>query len=93
MHEEHVDVGGVVELSAAELPEGDDGDAAPGRLDRSLDAGFRDVGDLRDDVLERRAGQIARGDAEHRSPAEDTEPCLHAASSEVRSGLRAQRVP
>ena len=65
-HEQHVDVGGVVQLGPSELAQPDDGESpcahAPARV-RETSVG--DGGDLLDDLLHRGAGEVARGDAHH----------------------------
>ena len=67
VQEQQVDVARVVEFVAAQLPEADHRErvAAGSEIERLGDAGVGDRADLGDDLVERCASQVARGDAEH----------------------------
>jgi hypothetical protein len=70
VHEQQVDIGGVVQLAAAPLAEGDHGQVG---WTRRVHAGVGDVADLPDDGVDRSARQVTRRDPEDRPTPEAAE--------------------
>ena len=72
VNEQEVHVGGVVELPAAPLAQRDRREmlGARGLGHRRRPACVGDIGDLVHDLIERGAGEVARGDPQHRAPPE-----------------------
>ncbi len=94
VHEEDVDVAGVVELPAAELAERDHGQAqVPGGLSAGeLQTGVGHRGDLGHDVLEVAALQVARGHAEQGAAPEEAEAVGGSAPRHVVGQFGAERL-
>ena len=90
MHEDEVDVARVVQLAAAELAEPDHRhpEVADRQPARRLQARLGDARDLLDDVLQRRAVQVARGHAQHRATTEHAETVVGAEARDVAGQLR-----
>ena len=90
MEQQEVDVARVVQLAPAQLAQRDDR-VAVGTGER--EAGVGDVADLGDDVLERRAVEVAGRDPEHRPAAEPPEAGAGAVRRHVAAELGPQGLP
>jgi hypothetical protein len=90
VHEQQIDVGGVVELAAAPLTERDHRDllGSGGRRNRGRPACVGDVGDLVHHLVERRATEVSGGDADHGAAAEPAETCRRAERLDIGGDLR-----